>query len=82
MVFFMNGRHVQPRAMEGDVDFKDALAMRLDLLKPSVSDIERYQQLHPPKLTAGAHLFIHIQPTLVGLCIKQVWPASRPATVC
>ena len=56
----MDVRNVECRAMEGDVEFKDALAMRLDLMKPSASDIERYQQQHPPKLTTGAHCFTDV----------------------
>ncbi|CAD7700982.1 unnamed protein product [Ostreobium quekettii] len=41
------------RAMEGGMEFKEALAMRLDLMKPSEGDLKRYLLQHPPKITTG-----------------------------
>lgn len=39
--------------MGGKVLFQDALAARLDIIRPSKSDIAMYNKLHPPKLTEG-----------------------------
>jgi hypothetical protein len=41
------------RAMGGNVLFQDALSARLDIMKPSLSDIENCLQMHPPQLTPG-----------------------------
>jgi hypothetical protein len=41
------------RGMEGNVLFQDALSARLDIMKPSLSDIENCLQVHPPQLTPG-----------------------------
>lgn len=43
------------RAMGGGVKFEDALAARLDLIKPSVADIEACLAAHPPALNPGVH---------------------------
>ena len=42
------------KAMDGGVKFEDAIAARLDLIKPSVSDVEECLSRHPPNLTPGA----------------------------
>eukprot|EP01023_Acetabularia_acetabulum_P042553 TRINITY_DN4214_c0_g1_i4.p3 TRINITY_DN4214_c0_g1~~TRINITY_DN4214_c0_g1_i4.p3 ORF type:complete len:177 (+),score=32.79 TRINITY_DN4214_c0_g1_i4:162-692(+) len=39
--------------MGGSVKFQDALAMRLDAMKPSQSDIERFKVEHPFSLSPG-----------------------------
>ena len=41
------------RAMGGDVPFQDALAARLELIKPSRADIADCLRVHPPALTDG-----------------------------
>ena len=47
--------------MGGDVLFQDALAARLDLIKPSRPDLQRYLSMHssPPRLTPGVADVIH-----------------------
>lgn len=40
--------------MNGNVKFEDALAARLDIIKPSKTDIQNCLLAHPPKLTRGA----------------------------
>mmetsp|Transcript_21182 Transcript_21182/g.29953 ORF Transcript_21182/g.29953 Transcript_21182/m.29953 type:complete len:295 (-) Transcript_21182:60-944(-) len=45
-------------AMTGTTKFEDALAMRLDLLKPSLKDIEDCLEKHPLELTEGVEEFI------------------------
>ena len=42
------------KAMGGGVAFEDALAARLELIKPSRSDVEACLAAHPPVLTPGA----------------------------
>jgi len=37
------------RAMTGNVLFQDALAARLDIMKPSASDLQGYLSANPPK---------------------------------
>lgn len=44
------------RAMNGNVKFEDALAARLDIIKPSKDDIKNCLLAHPPKLTRGTQL--------------------------
>ena len=39
--------------MNGDVKFEDALAARLDIIKPSRQDIQDCLAQHPPKFTPG-----------------------------
>ena len=41
------------KAMNGNVKFEDALAARLDLIKPSRDDISSCLAAHPPRLTPG-----------------------------
>ncbi|KAF0692960.1 Aste57867_16006 [Aphanomyces stellatus] len=41
------------RAMNGGVKFEDALAARLDIIRPSRQDVEDCLRAHPPKLTTG-----------------------------
>lgn len=41
------------QAMGGSVKFQDALKARLDVMRPSASDIERFQQERPAQLSAG-----------------------------
>ncbi|KAJ0399908.1 hypothetical protein P43SY_008114 [Pythium insidiosum] len=41
------------RAMNGNVKFEDALAARLDIIKPSRHDISQCLERHPPALTPG-----------------------------
>ena len=40
-------------AMGGAVRFEDALARRLDLIRPSRGDVERCLAAHPPRITPG-----------------------------
>lgn len=40
-------------AMRGGLNFRDALAKRLDLIKPSQQLISDYLKLHPPRFTPG-----------------------------
>jgi phosphoserine phosphatase len=44
--------------MGGQVLFQDALASRLDIIKPSVFDIEKCLKDHPIALTPGVDKFI------------------------
>lgn len=44
---------VTARAMGGSMKFQDALAQRLEVMKPSASDVERYLASHPPLITPG-----------------------------
>ena len=44
--------------MGGQVLFHDALAARLELIKPSKSDVENCLKKHPLKLTTGVKEFI------------------------
>ena len=44
---------VTARAMGGSMKFQDALAQRLDVMRPSASDVERYLASHPPLITPG-----------------------------
>ena len=46
------------QAMEGGLPFQDALAQRLDLLKPSQQSIEECLEAHPLRLTPGVEEFI------------------------
>jgi hypothetical protein len=39
--------------MGGSVKFEDALAMRLDVMKPSQADVDRFKELNPPKISKG-----------------------------
>jgi phosphoserine phosphatase len=39
--------------MDGNVKFEDALAARLDIIKPSRRDIQHCLMENPPKLTKG-----------------------------
>ena len=41
------------KAMDGNVKFEDALAARLDIIKPSKSDIEDCLEKHPFEFTPG-----------------------------
>lgn len=41
------------RAMNGNVKFEDALAARLEIIKPSRQDIQDCLKQHPPKFTPG-----------------------------
>jgi len=41
------------KAMGGQVLFQDALAARLELIKPSASDVKRCLEKNPPRLTPG-----------------------------
>jgi phosphoserine phosphatase len=42
------------RAMNGNVKFEDALAARLEIIKPSKRDVKACLKQHPPRLTRGA----------------------------
>jgi len=58
------------KAMGGSVKFEDALAARLELIKPSRSDIAECLAAHPPQLNAGvAELveLLHARGTAVYL---------------
>ena len=44
--------------MNGDVKFEDALAARLDIIKPSRQDIQDCLAQHPPKFTPGTAVLI------------------------
>ena len=50
--------YVAVRAMGGQVPFQDALAARLELIKPSQQDIARCLQEHPLRLTPRVDDFI------------------------
>ncbi|TMS39956.1 hypothetical protein L596_006403 [Steinernema carpocapsae] len=41
------------RAMNGNVSFREALKMRLDIMKPTYEHLETYALTHTPKLTPG-----------------------------
>ena len=41
------------RAMGGSVPFEEALAARLDLIRPSAADVARFLAEHPPRLSPG-----------------------------
>ena len=42
------------KAMDGGVKFEDAIAARLDLIKPSKNDVAECLRRHPPPVTPGA----------------------------
>jgi len=42
------------KAMDGGVKFEDAIAARLDLIKPSKDDVAECLRRHPPQITPGA----------------------------
>ena len=42
------------KAMDGGVKFEDAIAARLDLIKPSKNDVAVCLRRHPPPVTPGA----------------------------
>ena len=44
--------------MGGTVLFHDALSARLNLIKPSSSDIKGCLEVHPPRLTPGIETLI------------------------
>ncbi|ETW08734.1 phosphoserine phosphatase SerB [Aphanomyces invadans] len=46
------------KAMNGGVKFEDALAARLDIIKPSRKDIADCLRVHPPQLTPGIESLI------------------------
>uniref|UniRef100_A0AAV1UG61 phosphoserine phosphatase n=1 Tax=Peronospora matthiolae TaxID=2874970 RepID=A0AAV1UG61_9STRA len=48
------------KAMNGDVKFEDALAARLDIIKPSRQDIQDCLTQHPPKFTPGIKKLIAV----------------------
>lgn len=43
------------KAMGGSVPFEDALAARLSLFKPSLSQVQEYLEKRPPKTSPGIH---------------------------
>lgn len=45
--------------MGGTVLFQDALAARLDIIKPSKNDINTFLEKHPLELTAGVEELIN-----------------------
>eukprot|EP00944_MAST-04C_sp_MAST-4C-sp1_P011935 g11935.t1 len=45
-------------AMGGNMPFEVALEKRLEIVKPSKNDIDRFLEAHPPALTDGVHDFI------------------------
>ena len=46
-------------AMAGGMPFQDALSARLDLLRPSATDIAAFLGAHPPRLTPGIAELVH-----------------------
>jgi len=42
-----------PRAMGGSMDFKSALSLRLDVMKPSESTIRDFLAAHPHRVSKG-----------------------------
>lgn len=41
------------QAMSGDIKFQDALKLRLDAMKPSKFDVDRFLIERPPQLSKG-----------------------------
>lgn len=41
------------RAMNGGMTFREALKTRLDVMKPSIDQLEAFAEAHPPRLTEG-----------------------------
>jgi phosphoserine phosphatase len=41
------------KAMDGNVKFEDALAARLDIIKPSRKNFDECHEIHPPRLSPG-----------------------------
>ncbi|ROT68058.1 phosphoserine phosphatase isoform X1 [Penaeus vannamei] len=39
------------QAMQGRMEFRDALRMRLNILRPNLETVQRFVRTHPPKLT-------------------------------
>lgn len=48
------------RAMGGNMKFEDALAQRLDLIRPSSSDFDHVNAVHPLRLNPGAEALINL----------------------
>jgi hypothetical protein len=46
--------------MGGNDSFRHALTTRLDLIRPSLQDIQRYLTAHPPRLTDGIEQLVSI----------------------
>lgn len=55
-------------AMRGGLNFRDALAKRLDLIKPSQQLISDYLKLHPPRFTAGIK-YVHFLNSFLTLSL-------------
>lgn len=39
--------------MQGNMTFQQSLSVRLGIIKPSLSQIKEFIQVHPPQLTPG-----------------------------
>ena len=48
------------QAMGGRQSFRDALTCRLNLIRPSRSDLADYLSAHPPRLTPGIRELVHL----------------------
>lgn len=42
---------VTNRAMGGDMEFKQALELRLNAMKPSQADLQGFLEVHPPRIS-------------------------------
>jgi phosphoserine phosphatase len=60
MLNSVNNQKYFHRAMGGQVLFQEALAARLELIKPSKSDIEKCLAKHPLKLTEGIRKVVEL----------------------
>jgi phosphoserine phosphatase len=48
------------QAMGGSMSFRHSLTASLDLIQPSLQDIHRYIEAHPPRLTDGIEQLVSI----------------------
>mmetsp|Transcript_6702 Transcript_6702/g.13775 ORF Transcript_6702/g.13775 Transcript_6702/m.13775 type:complete len:320 (-) Transcript_6702:31-990(-) len=46
------------KAMDGNIKFEDALAARLDIIRPSRKDIEKCLEMHPLRLSPGVDTLV------------------------
>jgi phosphoserine phosphatase len=46
--------------MGGNLSFRPSLTASLDLIQPSLQDINRYLAAHPPRLTKGVEQLVSI----------------------
>ncbi|KAF6769145.1 hypothetical protein AHF37_12063 [Paragonimus kellicotti] len=61
--------HITVRAMNGELDFTSALALRLSIIRPSSADITSFLSIKKPSLTPGVrNLICRLQQNNIHVC--------------